>query len=426
MPPAYSFLKSQRQNELWRLLKSVRSTSVELSKPLSDADATAQSMPDASPAKWHLAHTTWFFETMVLEPHVPTYRVFKQEFSYLFNSYYDSIGDRHPRPMRGLLTRPSLQDVHAYRNHVDTALNLMLEENISADVLDLIELGCNHEQQHQELLLTDILHLFAQNPLRPAYRRTHSLVRHVERATHTEFQSFEGGLVEMGFDGEGFAFDSERPRHRVHTEPFQLAKRLITNGEWVDFMHDGGYENPTFWLANGWAAKQVAGWNAPLYWEQPDSERWTMTLNGLQRLELDAPVAHVSFYEADAYARWAGARLPTEAEWEHAAHDLPVHGNLAEKLRWRPRAAPESSSPAPQQMYGDVWEWTASPFVAYPRFQPTKGAAAEYNGKFMSGQFVLRGGSCVTPSQHIRRTYRNFFAPDARWQFSGVRLARNS
>ncbi|MDB5846860.1 MAG: ergothioneine biosynthesis protein EgtB [Rhodoferax sp.] len=407
-----------------RLFGSVRRTSIELARPLTDADATAQSMPDASPAKWHLAHTTWFFEAMLLQRHVPGYRVFDAHYGYLFNSYYDAVGQRHPRPQRGLLTRPRLQEVYAYRHHVDAALALMMESELPADVLDLIELGCHHEQQHQELFLTDILHLFAQNPLRPAYRAVHPAAWPRAESVDTAFQSFEGGLVDVGHGGGGFAFDSEGPRHRRVIEPFSLATKPVTNRQWLAFMEDGGYRNPLLWLADGWAKAQAEDWSHPLYWEARVGAYWSMTLGGLAPLELDAPVVHVSLFEADAFARWAGARLPTEFEWEVAARDVRIRGNLGAARHWRPQRASDKE-PGLQQLYGDVWEWTSSAFAAYPRFTPAEGAVGEYNGKFMSGQFVLRGGSCVTPGGHIRPSYRNFFPPDARWQFSGLRLAKD-
>jgi ergothioneine biosynthesis protein EgtB len=407
--------------------RSVREASRALAAPLSDADATVQSMPDASPAKWHLAHTTWFFETMVLGPNLPGYRVFDDSFNFLFNSYYETIGERQPRPRRGMLTRPSLTTVLDYRAHVDAAMDRLLGRDLPPELLDLVELGCHHEQQHQELLLTDILHLFAQNPLRPAYRPAEPLA--VGPAPEpARFLPFAGGIVEIGHapgPDAGFAFDCEGPRHRLLIEPFRLADRLVTNGDWIAFIEEGGYRDPLLWLSAGWATVLAEGWTMPLYWERRDGEYWTMTLRGRQPVDRAAPVVHVSQFEADAFASWAGKRLPTEAEWEHAAAGLPVQGNLADSGRLRPRPAAAQTGQL-QQIYGDVWEWTRSAFLPYPRFRPAEGAVGEYNGKFMSGQVVLRGGSCVTPPGHLRPTYRNFFPPEARWQFTGLRLAEDA
>jgi ergothioneine biosynthesis protein EgtB len=404
--------------------REVRAATVALALPLSDADATVQSMPDASPAKWHLAHTTWFFESMVLTAGSSNYKAFDERFDFLFNSYYETVGARHPRPLRGLLTRPTLAEVLAYRNYVDFAIAQLLQQTPPERVLKVIELGCHHEQQHQELLLTDILHLFAQNPLRPAYRESVPLAVEVVNRSQA-YRSFAGGLLDMGHDGQGFAFDCEGPRHSVRIEPYRLSDRLITNGEWAEFIADGGYRNPLLWLSDGWATVRDEAWSAPLYWEAREGEFWSMTLRGAQPIDPDAPVTHVSYFEADAFATWAGRRLPTEAEWEAAAQGLPIDGNFASCDRLRPRPAPPATGEL-RQMFGDVWEWTRSAFMPYPRFRPMAGALGEYNGKFMSGQFVLRGGSCVTPADHVRATYRNFFAPHARWQFSGLRLAEDA
>jgi ergothioneine biosynthesis protein EgtB len=413
------------QSTLERQYRSVRAVSTALAAPLSDADATVQSMPDASPAKWHLAHTSWFFEAMVLTPNSSRYRVFDDRFNFLFNSYYESVGARQPRALRGLLTRPALEDVLAYRNHVDAAMAELFKRAPAQDVLAIIELGCQHEQQHQELLLTDILHLFAQNPLRPAYQDSVPLPVEANEKAKPVFKEFAGGFLEIGHDESGFAFDCERPRHAVRIEPYRLADRLVTNGEWAEFMADGGYRNPLLWLSDGWARVREESWTAPLYWENREGEYWSMTLRGAQPVDLDAPVTHVSYFEADAFATWAQRRLPTEAEWEAAAQGMPVSGNLLNSGRLRPKPAPAATGEL-RQMYGDVWEWTRSAFMPYPRFRPMAGALGEYNGKFMSGQFVLRGGSCVTPEDHVRPTYRNFFAPHARWQFSGLRLAEDT
>jgi ergothioneine biosynthesis protein EgtB len=421
-PPARS---NNARSTLERQFVDVRAASAVLAAPLSDADATVQSMPDASPTKWHLAHTSWFFEAMVLVPHASGYKVFDDSFNFLFNSYYESVGARQPRALRGLLTRPTLGDVLRFRGHVDSAMAELFKREPAENVLRIIELGCHHEQQHQELLLTDILHLFAQNPLRPAYKESVPLaVESREKAKQT-YKSFPGGLFDIGHDGSGFAFDSEGPRHSVQIDPYRLADRLVTNGEWAEFMSDGGYRNPLLWLSDGWAKVRDEGWNAPLYWEAREDEFWTMTLRGAQPIDVGAPVAHVSYFEADAFATWAQRRLPTEAEWEVAAQTLPVTGNLMKSGRLRPKPAAAATGEL-RQMFGDVWEWTRSAFMPYPRFRPMEGALGEYNGKFMSGQFVLRGGSCVTPEDHVRATYRNFFAPHARWQFSGLRLAEDA
>ena len=409
---------------LERRYREVRAANVALALPLSDADATVQSMPDASPAKWHLAHTTWFFESMVLTADSANYKAFDERFNFLFNSYYESVGARQPRPLRGLLTRPTLAEVLAYRDYVDSAIAQLLQRSPAERLLKVIELGCHHEQQHQELLLTDILHLFAQNPLRPAYRESVPLpVELIDRSQ--TYRGFPGGLVDIGHPGPSFAFDCEGPRHTVRIEPYRLSDRLVTNGEWAEFIADGGYRNPLLWLSDGWATVRSEAWSAPLYWEARDGEFWSMTLRGAQPIDPDAPVTHVSYFEADAFATWASRRLPTEAEWEAAAQNLAVAGNFVNSGRLRPRPAPQATGEL-RQMFGDVWEWTRSAFLPYPRFRPMEGALGEYNGKFMSGQFVLRGGSCVTPEDHVRATYRNFFAPNARWQFSGLRLAEDA
>lgn len=410
---------------LQRLYHAVRGRSCALVAGLSDADATAQSMPDASPAKWHLAHTTWFFETMVLLPHAPGYQQFDARYAFLFNSYYETLGARHSRPKRGLLTRPTLAQISDYREHVDEALEQLLAGPCDHAVRSLVELGCHHEQQHQELLLTDILHLFAENPLRPAYAPVRRRPRPVEPHYPSTYTRYEEATLEIGHSGADFAFDCEGPRHRVVRPACRLANRCVTNREWLDFMADGGYRAPLLWLSDGWTEVQRQGWTAPLYWWEEGGAYSTMTLHGAQPLEFDAPVTHVSYFEADAFASWAGKRLPTEYEWEAAAALEPCEGNFADSELLR--AVPASGfGSGPQQLYGDVWEWTRSAFSPYPGFRPSAGAVGEYNGKFMSGQFVLRGGSCVTPANHIRATYRNFFRPDTRWQFSGVRLAEDA
>ena len=417
-----------------RRYRQVRAQSARLGAPLSDADATAQSMPDASPAKWHLAHTTWFFETMVLKPYAPGYTVFDESFNYLFNSYYETIGERNPRPNRGLITRPALDSVRAYRHHVDAAVEKLLSQEGRPEIAERIELGCHHEQQHQELLLTDILHLFSKNPLRPAYKDPEPLAVERNGVAPDGMTAYDGGIVEIGHrPSDGFSFDCEGPRHKTLVEPYRLADRLVTNGEFMAFVADGGYRNALLWLSAGWADILAHGWRRPLYWYDEDGAPFIMSLRGAQGLDPDAPVTHLSYFEADAFATWAGKRLPTEAEWENAAARLPVRGsfplegNFVEsgRLRPKPGAAADPAS-GPRQMFGDVWEWTRSAFSPYPRFKPVEGAIGEYNGKFMCGQFVLRGGSCATPQDHVRASYRNFFPPDARWQFSGLRLAEDA
>jgi ergothioneine biosynthesis protein EgtB len=417
--------RATEPSRLLQFYRSVRRASRELTETLTDADATVQSMPDASPAKWHLAHTTWFFETMVLVPNVPGYRIFDQSFNFLFNSYYETIGARQARPKRGLITRPSLDEIYAYRTYVDAAVDAFLTDELRKDVADLVELGCHHEQQHQELLLTDILHLFSQSPLKPTYKTPEPIAVQTEGVGEAKYHAFDGGIVEIGHSGRGFSFDSEGPRHKALIDQFLLADRLVTNAQWMEFIADGGYRKPLLWLSEGWTKARAENWTAPLYWEDRDGEAWTMTLRGAQPVDGAAPVAHISYFEADAFATWAGKRLPTEAEWEFAAEGLSLEGNFADSGRLRPR--PLARGPHKlNQMFGDVWEWTRSAFAPYPRFRPAEGAVGEYNGKFMSGQYVLRGGSCVTPAGHIRASYRNFFPPDARWQFSGLRLAADA
>lgn len=407
--------------------RSVRALSDALAAPMAPEDQTPQSMTEASPTKWHLAHTTWFFETFILRRLAPGYKVFDKGFHYLFNSYYEAEGPRHERPLRGMITRPTVDDVTAYREHVDKAMRGLIADLASDDVWRhlsvLLELGCQHEQQHQELILTDIKHLFSFNSLRPAYappRKTPS-----REATDLRWFDFAAGMREIGHGGSGFAFDCEKPRHRQYVEGFRLASRPVTNREYIEFIDDGGYRDPVLWLADGSATVQRHNWTAPLYWIDDEGEWLVHTLSGTRPLDPSEPVCHISYYEADAYARWAGKRLPTEAEWEVAAAALPVAGNMLDCGRLHPAPAPAGDA-APVQMFGDVWEWTRSPFTPYPGFAPGPGAIGEYNGKFMASQFVLRGGSCVTPPGHPRPTYRNFFYPDARWQFSGARLAEDA
>ncbi len=401
---------------------AVRAASVSLASFLSAEDQGVQSMPDASPVKWHLAHTTWFFETVVLKTRLEGYVPFDERYAELFNSYYESLGPRHPRPQRGVLTRPDVGEINAYRAYVDAAMQTLLgrEADDPAALAHLVALGLHHEQQHQELILTDIKHAFSLNPLHPAFAppRPHP----VAEAPTLAWRAFAGGVADIGHAGHGFSFDNELPRHQVLLRPFRLASRPVTCGEFAEFIADGGYDTPTLWLSEGWATVQREGWKAPLYWLEDDGGWQIFTLQGKRALHPGEPVAHVSFFEAQAYSQWAGKRLPTEFEWEHAAAGQPVHGNFLD-LDWlHPRVA---AGEGLAQMFGDVWEWTRSSYDPYPGFRPFDGALAEYNGKFMVGQLVLRGGSCATPAGHIRASYRNFFPPAARWQFSGIRLAED-
>ncbi|HEY4384295.1 MAG TPA: ergothioneine biosynthesis protein EgtB [Ktedonobacteraceae bacterium] len=406
--------------------QSVRRFSEYLCEPLVTEDYVVQSMPDVSPTKWHLAHVSWFFETFLLSQAIPDYQSPHPQYAYLFNSYYNTLGKRHSRPRRGLISRPTVEEVYEYRRDIDDlVLNLLehLDERRLAELAPTITLGLHHEQQHQELLLTDIKHVLSCNPLSPIYK-----VRSLTRTTSSSplsWVSYPEGVFWIGHEGEEFAFDNEGPRHRQLLQPFQLASRLVTNGEYLDFIEDGGYSKPLLWLSDGWNTVQAQQWQAPLYWEKRDGSWYMMTLSGMREVERDEPVCHVSYYEADAYARWADARLPTEAEWEIAAQDVPVEGNFAEQGLYHPIPL-NNVNPARKlaQMYGDVWEWTQSAYSPYPGFRPNPGAIGEYNGKFMCNQYVLRGGSCATSLSHIRSTYRNFFPADARWQFMGIRLAR--
>jgi ergothioneine biosynthesis protein EgtB len=406
----------------------VRDQTVTLCQPLEDEDYVVQSMPDASPAKWHLAHTSWFFEEFVLQGAVEGYRPYDERFAYLFNSYYNAVGPMHARPNRGLLSRPTVAEVLAYRTHVDEQMRMLLA-SATPPPATVITLGLHHEQQHQELLLTDIKHLFWSNPLRPVYEAREE--RTWRDAPPLSFVAHPGGLLEIGHAGSGFCFDNELPRHTCYLQPFQLANRPVTNAEFLEFVRDGGYTQPLLWLSDGWATVQREQWHRPLYWSESLDQEFT--LSGQRTLNPHAPVCHVSYYEADAFARWAHARLPSEAEWEVAARAAApeLQGNFLEHGDLHP-AAPSAASIGVQsglplaQMFGDVWEWTRSPYTPYPGFHPTAGALGEYNGKFMVNQLVLRGGSCATPASHIRPSYRNFFAPSARWQFSGLRLARDA
>ena len=407
-------------------LWETRRLSLALTEPLSAEDQVVQPMDDASPTKWHLAHTTWFFETFVLKPHLASFRTLDERFGYCFNSYYEAAGPRQPRPKRGLLTRPSLDDVLCYRRHIDGGLETLLKSGVPQrhpPVGALIELGINHEQQHQELILTDVLALFAAQPLRPAYRPLPRSSRG-EGTGAVRWLDFAGGIHRVGHDRSAFSYDNECPRHEVLMRDFRLADRLVTNGEWLEFMADGGYASPAHWLSDGWAAVNSRGWIAPGYWEGENGEWRQMTLGGLVPLDPAAPVCHISYFEADAFARWAGKRLPTEFEWEAAANGLTVRGNMLGSGTLRPLPVARGDlGDQPAQLFGDVWEWTQSAYSPYPGYRAGPGALGEYNGKFMCGQYVLRGASCVTPEGHARATYRNFFYPHQRWQFTGIRLA---
>jgi ergothioneine biosynthesis protein EgtB len=409
--------------------RRVRAFTERLCEPLEIEDYVVQSMPDCSPTKWHLAHVSWFFETFILGPNVPGYRSLHPQYTYLFNSYYNAIGERHCRPKRGLISRPTVKDTYRYRAYVDEHM-LELLENADHGLLEritpLVVLGLHHEQQHQELLVTDLKHVLAANPLHPVYVARDAAAPG-SSVPPLRYESFEGGLAWIGHDGSGFAFDNEGPRHQQFLQPFQLATRPVTNAEYLAFMADNAYQRPELWLSAGWATSQDNGWQAPMYWERQD-DRWSvMTLAGLKEVDPAEPACHLSYYEADAYARWADARLPTEAEWESASATVPMGGNFVESGRFDPAPLDVASDSGPglARMFGDIWEWTQSSYSPYPGFKPAEGAVGEYNGKFMCNQYVLRGGSCATSDSHIRRTYRNFFPADARWQFMGVRLARD-
>jgi len=402
------------------LYARVRAQTLNLARPLSEEDCCVQSMPDASPVKWHLAHTTWFFETFILEKYERDFRPFMPAFRILFNSYYNGIGEKHPRPQRGLLTRPALYEIHVYRRKINERMQAMFEAHGDDDAfLALVELGLNHEQQHQELMLTDVKHLLSLNPIHPAYRV--QVGEPAARAAPLHWIGLDGGVVEIGHRDNGFCFDNELPRHRQFLQPYALASRPVTNREFCEFVDDGGYREPQLWLSEGWDWLRANALEHPIYWRGGENGWSEFTLGGLQALDADLPAVHLSYFEADAYARWAGARLPTEAEWEHAAEGGGQEGNFLQMDQLHPRA---SEGDGLLQMYGDVWEWTQSSYAPYPGYRTAAGAIGEYNGKFMVNQYVLRGGSCATPAGHVRASYRNFFPAGARWQFSGIRLAR--
>ncbi len=419
-------LSPSRAASLAERFDAVRAQTEHLCEPLDTEDYVVSSMADVSPTKWHLAHTSWFFETFILAPHAPAYRSPNPRYAFLFNSYYVQAGERHCRAMRGLVTRPTVREVFSYRAHVNEAMRALLREineDTAHPAYPLIVLGLHHEQQHQELLVTDIKHVFWMNPLRPVYRERPELP--ARSLPESSWKSFAGGVQRIGHQDDGFSFDNELPAHREFLEDFKLASRLVTNGEYLDFINDGGYERSELWLSPGLAMVQSGGWEAPFYWERVDNGWTEFTLAGTRAVALDEPVCHVSYYEADAFARWARRRLPTEAEWEVAARNEPVGGTFVESEHFHPAPVSAEAVASGQltQLYGDVWQWTQSAYVGYPGFKPDTGAIGEYNGKWMADQWVLRGASCATPQSHARLTYRNFFPSDARWQFLGIRLA---
>jgi ergothioneine biosynthesis protein EgtB len=413
------------RKELIQRYIAVRSFTHELCKPLLTEDYVVQTMPDVSPAKWHLAHVTWFFETFVLKEGKKDYKELNPIYNFIFNSYYVQVGPRHTRAHRGYLTRPTVKDVYDFRGYIDTEMMNFLnncDENTLQKLAPVIEIGLNHEQQHQELFVTDIKHVFSVNPLHPVYSEKEFPV--VNKTPELKWIKFQEGLYEIGHGIESFCYDNETPKHREFLSGFELGSRLVTNKEYLQFIEDGGYRDTTLWLSDGWTTAEREHWEAPMYWEMKDGQWWNFKLTGLQKVNLSEPVCHISYYEADAYARWAGLRLPTETEWEVAASQIPLKGNFVEEKNFHPIALKDDSEGL-QQMYGDVWEWTQSAYSAYPGYKTLPGALGEYNGKFMSGQMVLRGGSCATSVTHIRKTYRNFFYPGSRWQFMGIRLAKD-
>ncbi len=418
--------KLSRENLIQRF-KSVRNFSHSLCKTLVTEDYVIQSMPDVSPTKWHLAHTSWFFEAFILSKAEKNYKSLHPQYNFLFNSYYIQVGERHTRAYRGLLSRPTVEQVYEYRKYVDKNMLEFLEnvdEKIFNEFAFVVEVGLNHEQQHQELLVTDIKHVFSVNPLRPVFRERE--IKTVGDIPPMEWIKFDEGIYEIGHDGSAFNYDNETPRHKEFVEPFKLGTRLITNKEYIEFINAGGYKTAPLWLSDGWATVENEKWEAPFYWEKKDGEWWNFTLSGFRKVEPNEPVCHVCFYEAEAFAHWAGARLATEAEWETASSNLNIEGNFVEEENFHPIALTQNvGEKSLSQMYGDVWEWTRSGYSPYPGYKPLPGALGEYNGKFMSSQMVLRGGSCATSKTHIRNTYRNFFPPNARWQFMGIRLAKD-
>jgi ergothioneine biosynthesis protein EgtB len=415
-----------RAGELLERYRAVRDFTARLCRDLHPEDCVVQSMPDVSPTKWHLAHTSWFFETFVVKVWQPRYRSEVPQYAYLFNSYYNAAGDMHRRDLRGLISRPTVAETYRFRESIDDCVVQLLEgadDALLAEIESVLTLGLHHEQQHQELLVTDIKHVFAQNPLYPVFHPADT--SNVDGAVLPQtFVEFDEATMLIGHEGEGFSYDNESPRHRALVGPFSLSNRLITNGEYLEFMEAGGYSRPEFWLSLGWTTVNEQRWRAPMYWEERDGAWWNFTLSGFRPVNETEPVTHISYFEADAYANWAGARLPTEFEWERVAAEIPIAGNFVDLERFHP--APASSSDRRfSQIYGDVWEWTRSAYLPYPGYRAGPGALGEYNGKFMCNQMVLRGGSCATSRNHIRSTYRNFFQPEKRWQFTGIRLARD-
>jgi ergothioneine biosynthesis protein EgtB len=408
--------------------RQVRDFTTQLCDRLEPEDCVVQSMPDVSPTKWHLAHTTWFFETFVLKKWIPRYCPEVSEYAYLFNSYYNAAGDMHRRDLRGLISRPTVEETHRYRSSIDSYIDNLLseaDEKLLAEIEPVLTLGIHHEQQHQELLLTDIKHVLAQNPLYPVFRER-KIDLETRKVLPQHFVEFEETTAQIGHDGNGFSYDNEGPRHPALVPHFSLASRVVTNGEYLEFIEAGGYTRPEFWLSLGWMTVNEQGWQAPLYWVKRDGAWWNFTLSGFRPVEESEPVTHVSYFEADAFTNWSGARLPTEFEWERAATDLSIEGNFVEGEHFHPQALSASARDRHlDQMFGDVWEWTRSAYSPYPGYRAGPGALGEYNGKFMCNQYVLRGGSCATSRPHIRRTYRNFFQPEKRWQFTGIRLAHD-
>jgi ergothioneine biosynthesis protein EgtB len=407
--------------------RDVRQFTERLCETLQPEDCVVQSMPDVSPTKWHLAHTSWFFETFILKVWLPEYQPAIPQYAYLFNSYYNAAGDMHRRDLRGLISRPTLAETFRFRCSIDDQVETLVrraDDGLLAEIEPVFVIGLNHEQQHQELLVTDIKHVFAQNPLQPVYRERHQLIEPKEIAP-AQFIDFEETILEIGHDGRGFSYDNEGPRHRALVPAFSLAHRPVTNGEYLEFMDAGGYQRPEFWLSLGWMTLNEQRWEAPLYWTKRDGAWWNFTLSGIRPVDESEPVTHISHFEADAFANWSGARLPTEFEWERAAADLPIEGNFVEAERYQPEPVAARPNDKLSQMFGDIWQWTRSAYLPYPGYRAAPGALGEYNGKFMSNQMVLRGASCATSRTHIRSTYRNFFQPEKRWQFTGIRLARD-
>jgi ergothioneine biosynthesis protein EgtB len=429
--PPRSAAPTSRADNLLARFHEVRNFTTLISEGLAPEDCVVQSMPEVSPTKWHLAHTTWFFETFILKKWISAYSPAVPEYAYLFNSYYNAAGDMHRRDLRGLISRPTVDETKRYRASIDSHIDSLLadaDEETLAEVESLITLGLHHEQQHQELLITDIKHVFAQNPLHPEYRERKIDPPEADKIdiAAVDFIEFDETIVEIGHNGSSFSYDNEGPRHRALVPAFSLANRLVTNAEYLEFMEDNGYARPEFWLSLGWTTVNEQRWSAPLYWEKRDGEWWNFTLSGFRPVDESEPITHISYFEADAFANWARARLPTEFEWERAAAKIEIDGNFVESERFHPKPlTPPAQDQDVQQMFGDIWEWTRSAYSPYPGYRAAPGALGEYNGKFMCNQYVLRGGSCATSRTHIRKTYRNFFQPDKRWQFTGIRLARD-